>query len=73
MTTLLNNIQALSLSQKRTMVKCLREAIKEEVTTNKRIKALSIKQKQQEKQIKIQNAIKAAEDKLARLQAKLAG
>jgi hypothetical protein len=67
------DINSLSLSAKRDLVKSLRFAIKEEVITNKRIKALSIKQKEQEKKLKIQLAIKAAEEKLARLTAKLAG
>ena len=72
MTKLFDNIAALSLTQKRELVKSLRFAIKEEVITNKRIKALSIKQKEAEKKLKIQLAIKAAEEKLARLTAKLA-
>lgn len=65
------DINSLSLTAKRALVKSLRESIKDEVLTNKRIKALSIKQKEQEKKIKLQNAIKAAEEKLARLTAKL--
>jgi len=66
------DINSLSLTAKRALVKSLRESIKEEVLTNKRIKALSIKQKENEKKIKLQNAIKAAEEKLAKLTAKLA-
>ena len=66
------DINSLSLTAKRALVKSLRESIKEEVITNKRIKALSIKQKENEKKIKLQNAIKAAEEKLAKLTAKLA-
>jgi len=73
MTTFNDTINSLSLSQKRALVKSLRECIKEEVLTNKRIKALSIKQKEAEKKLKIQLAIKAAEEKLAKLTAKLAG
>ena len=66
------DINSLSLTAKRALVKSLRESIKDEVLTNKRIKALSIKQKENEKKIKLQNAIKAAEEKLAKLTAKLA-
>ena len=66
------DINSLSLTAKRALVKSLRESIKDEVLTNKRIKALSIKQRENEKKIKLQNAIKAAEEKLAKLTAKLA-
>jgi hypothetical protein len=66
-------VNQLSLSDKRILVSELKAAIKEEIITNKRIKALSIKQKEAEKKLKIQLAIKAAEEKLAKLTAKLAG
>jgi hypothetical protein len=64
-------VNQLSLSDKRILVAELKAAIKEEIITNKRIKALSIKQKEAEKKLKIQLAIKAAEAKLAKLTAKL--
>ena len=67
------DINSLTIQQKRQLVKDIRLSIKDEVVTNKRIKALSIKQKEAEKKLKIQLAIKAAEEKLARLTAKLAG
>ena len=67
------DINSLTIQQKRQLVKDIRLSIKDEVLTNKRIKALSIKQKEQEKKLKIQLAIKAAEEKLAKLTAKLAG
>ena len=67
------DINSLTIAQKRQLVKDIRLSIKDEVITNKRIKALSIKQKEAEKKLKIQLAIKAAEEKLARLTAKLAG
>jgi len=70
---LIDTIQALSIKEKRNLVKSLREMIKEDVLTNKRIKALSINQKEQEKKAKVLAQIKAAEDKLAKLTAKLAG
>jgi hypothetical protein len=72
MTTFINTIQSLSIKDKRALVKSLREMIKEDIITNKRIKALSSKQKEQEKKMKIEAQIKAAQDKLAKLTAKLA-
>ena len=65
------DINSLTIQQKRQLVKDIRLSIKDEVITNKRIKALSIKQKEAEKKLKIQLAIKAAEEKLAKLTAKL--
>jgi hypothetical protein len=65
------DINSLTIQQKRQLVKDIRLSIKDEVVTNKRIKALSIKQKEAEKKLKIQLAIKAAEAKLAKLTAKL--
>ena len=65
-------VNELSLSDKRALVKELRESIKDQVYANK-IAKLSIKQnKEAEKKAKVLAQIKAAEDKLARLTAKLA-
>jgi hypothetical protein len=65
-------VNELSLSDKRALVAELKSAIKEQVYANK-INRLSMKQaKEIEKKQKIQNAIKAAELKLAKLTAKLA-
>ena len=50
----------------------MKTMIKDDVLTNKRIKVLSSKQKEQEKKMKIEAQIKAAAEKLAKLQAKLA-
>jgi hypothetical protein len=72
MTPFIDTIQSLSIKDKRALVKSLREMIKDDIITNKRIKALSSKQKEQEKKMKIEAQIKAAQDKLARLTAKLA-
>ena len=71
MTPFIDTIQSLSIKDKRALVKSLREMIKDDVITNKRIKALSSKQKEQEKKMKIEAQIKAAQDKLAKLTAKL--
>ena len=62
----------LTITEKRNLVKELRESIKQQVIIQKVNKA-SIKQnKEAEKKAKIQAQIKAAADKLAKLQAKLA-
>jgi vacuolar-type H+-ATPase subunit I/STV1 len=71
MTTFIDTVSSLSIKDKRALVKSIREMIKDDIITNKRIKALSSKQKEQEKKIKIEAQIKAAADKLAKLQAKL--
>lgn len=72
MTTFIDTIQSLSIKDKRALVKSVRNMIKDDVLTNKRIKVLSVKQKEQEKKIKIELQIKAAQEKLAKLTAKLA-
>ena len=65
-------IDSLTIIQKRDLVKQLREAIKTDLVLSKARKASLKKAKEIEKKQKIQNAIKAAQDKLAKLQAKLA-
>ena len=65
-------IDSLTIIQKRDLVKQLREAIKTDLVLSKARKASLKKAKEIEKKAKIQNAIKAAQDKLAKLQAKLA-
>jgi len=72
MTTFIDTIQSLSIKDKRALVKSVRNMIKDDVLTNKRIKVLSTKQKEQEKKIKIELQIKQAQEKLAKLTAKLA-
>ena len=71
MTTFIDTVSSLSIKDKRALVKSIREMIKDDIITNKRIKALSSKQKEQEKKMKIEAQIKAAADKHAKLQAKL--
>ena len=66
------NIDALTINQKRDLVKQLREAIKTDAIMIKAFKLNKKAEKEQLKKDKIQNAIKAAELKLAKLQAKLA-
>ena len=66
------NINSLTLTQKRDLVKQLREAIKSDAIMIKAYKINQKAEKEAAKKAKIQNAIKAAQDKLAKLQAKLA-
>ena len=62
----------LTIIEKRNLVKALRESIKNQVAANK-IARLSIKaEKENAKKDKLQKAIIAAQEKLAKLQAKLA-
>jgi type II secretory pathway predicted ATPase ExeA len=69
---LIDTIQSLSLSDKRALVKTIRSIISEEVK-DKKIMAVFAKQaKENEKKAKIEAQIKAAQDKLAKLTAKLA-
>ena len=66
------NFSDLTVNQKRDLVKQLREEIKNQVAINKSIR-LSIKaNKENAKKDKLQKAIIAAQEKLAKLQAKLA-
>jgi hypothetical protein len=62
----------LTIAEKRNLVKVLRESIKDQVAINK-VARLSIKQnKENAKKDKLQKSIIAAQEKLAKLQAKLA-
>jgi hypothetical protein len=68
----IDTIQNLPVSEKRALLKSIKSMIQEEVLLAKGHK-LNIKaQKENEKKAKIQAQIKAAADKLAKLQAKLA-
>ena len=69
---LIDTIQSLSLKDKRALVKTIRSIISEDVLTNKRVKVLSKVAKDNAKKDKVSSQIKAAEDKLAKLNAKLA-
>jgi len=68
---LFDTIQSLPLSEKRALVKSLKDLIKNDVLLSK-VNKQSLKQaKEIEKKQKIEAQIKAAQDKLAKLQAKL--
>jgi len=65
-------VTSLTLKQKRDLVKSLRQIIAEEVKDNKISKIIAKSNKEAEKKAKVLAQIKAAEDKLAKLNAKLA-
>jgi hypothetical protein len=69
---LIDTIQALSLKDKRALVKTVRAIISEEVKEQKVLKVFSKVAKENAKRDKIEAQIKAAQDKLAKLTAKLA-
>jgi hypothetical protein len=69
---LIDKIQALSLKDKRALVKTIRAIISEDVKEQKVLKVFSKVAKENAKKEKINAQIKAAQDKLAKLTAKLA-
>ena len=69
---LIDTIQKLSLKDKRALVKTIRSIISEDVKEQKVLKVFSKVQKENAKKEKVLAQIKAAEDKLAKLTAKLA-
>jgi hypothetical protein len=69
---LIDTIQALSLKDKRALVKTIRSIISEDVKEQKVLKVFSKVAKENAKKAKIEAQIKAAQDKLAKLTAKLA-
>jgi type II secretory pathway predicted ATPase ExeA len=68
---LIDKIQALSLKDKRALVKTIRSIIAEDVKEQKVLKVFSKVAKENAKKAKIEAQIKAAQDKLAKLTAKL--
>ena len=66
------NINSLTLSQKRDLVKQLREAIKTDAIMIKAFKLNKKAERENAKKEKLENAIKLAQEKLAKLQSKLA-
>ena len=69
---LIDTINSLSLSDKRSLIKTIKQIIAEEVKTNKIDKIILKQAKENAKRDKINEQIKAAAEKLAKLQAKLA-
>jgi uncharacterized protein YlxW (UPF0749 family) len=68
----LSNLSTLSLTEKRALLADIKLSIKNEVLLNKAMRINQKAAKEQAKKDKLQNAIKAAQDKLAKLQARLA-
>jgi hypothetical protein len=66
------NLSNLSVKTKRELINELRASIKNDIVRNKMVKAAFKENKEAEKKAKVLAQIKAAEDKLARLTAKLA-
>lgn len=69
---LIDTIQALSLSDKRSLVKTIQSIIKDDVLSSKVDKIIQKQAKENAKRDKVNAQIKAAQEKLAKLQAKLA-
>jgi type II secretory pathway predicted ATPase ExeA len=69
---LIDKIQSLSLADKRALVKTIRSIISEEVKDKKVMAVFAKQAKENAKKAKIEAQIKAAQDKLAKLTAKLA-
>jgi len=65
------DLSTVSLKDKRLLLSELKAAIKADVLLNKQARVLSKTRKENEKKAKVLAAIKAAEEKLSRLQAKL--
>jgi hypothetical protein len=66
------NLSTLSVKTKRSLIAELRASIKNDVVRNKIVKAAFKENKENERKAKVIAAIKAAEEKLAKLNAKLA-
>jgi hypothetical protein len=65
------NLSNLSVKTKRSLIAELRASIKNDVVRNKMVKIAFKENKEAEKKAKIEAQIKAAQDKLAKLTAKL--
>ena len=66
------DLSMVSLKDKRALLKELRESIKQDVVMSKSTKLIIKANKEAEKKAKIEAQIKAAQEKLAKLTAKLA-
>jgi ribosomal protein L10 len=66
------NLSTLSVKTKRELINELRASIKNDVIRNKMVKIAFKENKEAEKKAKVLSQIKAAEEKLAKLTAKLA-
>jgi hypothetical protein len=68
----IDTIQNLSITEKRALLKSIKSMIKEDVESTKMDKIIQKQAKENAKRDKINAQIKAAQDKLAKLQSKLA-
>ena len=68
---LIDTIQALSLSDKRSLVKTIKSIIAEDVKSNKVSKLIVKQSRENAKRDKVTEQIRIATEKLAKLQAKL--
>jgi RNA-binding protein YhbY len=66
------NLSTLSVKTKRSLINELRASIKNDLVRNKMVKVAFKENKENERKAKVIAAIKAAEEKLAKLNAKLA-
>lgn len=66
------NLSTLSVKTKRSLINELRASIKNDLVRNKLVKVAFKENKENERKAKVIAAIKAAEEKLAKLNAKLA-
>lgn len=66
------DLSTINTKQKRELLKQLRESIKKDVLMSKSTKSIIKQNKEAEKKAKIEAQIKAAQEKLAKLTAKLA-
>ena len=66
------NLSTLSVKTKRSLIAELRASIKNDIVRNKLVKVAFKENKENERKAKVIAAIKAAEEKLAKLNAKLA-
>lgn len=72
MFTLINTIESLSLNDKRALVKTIKSIIAEDLKDKKVMAVFKKQQKENATKAKVIAQIKAAEEKLAKLQSKLA-
>ena len=66
------DLSTITIKQKRALLSELRESIKQDVLLNKTSKVIQKQNKEAEKRAKVLLAIRLAEEKLAKLNAKLA-
>jgi len=66
------DLSTISIKEKKALLSVLRESIKQDLVSSKTIKIIQKQNKEAEKRAKVLSAIRLAEEKLAKLNAKLA-